>query len=73
MSQLREQLGWLEGSCVVISFFLLSFPADVVGLVVVVVTSEARAEPTRAVFTTRIELFGEKPLLVKSAVVWKLG
>ena len=72
MSQLREQLGWLEGSCVVISFFLLSFPADVVGLVVVV-TSEARAEPTRAVFTTRIELFGEKPLLVKSAVVWKLG
>ena len=71
MSQLSEQLGWLEGSCVVISFFLLSFPADVVGLVVV--TSEARAEPTRAVFTTRIELFGEKPLLVKSAVVWKLG
>ena len=58
MSQLREQLGWLEGSCVVISFFLLSFPADVVGLVVVVNT-EARAEPTRAVFTTRIEFFGE--------------
>ena len=61
MSQLREQLGWLEGSCVVISFSLLSFPADVVGLVVgvVVVTSEARAEPTRAVFTTRIKFFGE--------------
>ena len=39
MSQLREQLGWLEGSCVVISFSLLSFPAAVVGLVVV--TSEA--------------------------------
>ena len=57
MSQLREQLGWLEGSCVVNSFSLLSFPADVVGLVVV--TSEARAEPTRAVFTTRIEFFGE--------------
>ena len=63
----------LGSSLVPWSFLSSSFLLDVVGLVVgVVVSAEARAESTRAEFTTRIEIFGEQPLFVISAIVWEV-
>ena len=63
----------LGSSLVPWSFLSSSFLLDVVGLVVgVVVSAEARAESTRAEFTTRIEIFGEQPLFVISTIVWEV-
>ena len=62
----------LGSSLVPWSFLSSSFLLDVVGLVGVVVSAEARAESTRAEFTTRIEIFGEQPLFVISTIVWEV-
>ena len=59
----------LGSSLVPWSFLFSSFLLDVVGLVV---SAEARAESTRAEFTTGREIFGDQPLLVISAIVWEV-
>ena len=62
----------LGSSLVPWSFLSSSFLLDVVGLVGVVVSAEARAESTGAELATRREIFRDQPLLVISAIVWEV-